>query len=336
MAKANGTILIDFSQIAQAVIHMNKEEFQKEFRANFLNHILLNSIRLVTAKFKSEYGNIVICCDSRDGYWRTQLFEHYKGKRKEKRKEDDMDWEKIHAWMEAFKEDLRENFPYKVVEVSKAEADDIIGHLATRADEDNPTLIYSGDHDFAQCQKNPFVQQYDPRSEDFLIDDDPALSLKIKIIKGDSGDGIPNIVSPSNTIMREGVRQTVMSKKRLDVCLTETLTGFAEATPAELLAITKAKAKVDKDNAATVELNESLPEDEQKPLKIYSPPLFGKDKENRYRMNKLLIDLSNTPKPIRDLIDQTYDEAEVAPRAQMLRYLSDNDMTILMGCINDF
>jgi hypothetical protein len=49
----------------------------------------------------------------------------------------------------------------------------------------------------------------------FLYTDDPAGYLKEHIIRGDSGDGIPNFLSASDTLVLPGVRQKPIRKDRL-------------------------------------------------------------------------------------------------------------------------
>ena len=47
------------------------------------------------------------------------------------------------------------------------------------------------------------------------MESNPRLFLQTHIIKGDKGDGVPNILSEDNVFV-EGFRQTPMSKKKID------------------------------------------------------------------------------------------------------------------------
>ena len=76
-------------------------------------------------------------------------------------------------------------------------------------------MIVSSDRDFLQLQKYKFVRQYSPLLKKELVEKNPRLYLQTHIIKGDKGDGVPNILSDDNTFV-EGFRQTPMSKKRID------------------------------------------------------------------------------------------------------------------------
>jgi hypothetical protein len=55
-------------------------------------------------------------------------------------------------------------------------------------------------------------------------DDNPRLNLIDKILRGDTGDGIPNILSDDNTFV-EGLRQTPLSKKKKDAIIEDLAEG---------------------------------------------------------------------------------------------------------------
>ena len=113
------------------------------------------------------------------------------------------------------KEEIKDNFPYKVLEVYGAEADDIIATLCLELEFDNgKTLILSGDKDFVQLQKYRNVTQYSPITKKFVNGIDPNEYLYEHILKGDTGDGVPNVLSPDNTFV-DGLRQKPLSKKKI-------------------------------------------------------------------------------------------------------------------------
>jgi hypothetical protein len=79
-------------------------------------------------------------------------------------------------------------------------------------------LILSGDKDFIQLHKYDYVKQYDPVRKKFITSPDPEKYLKEHILKGDSGDGVPNILSSDNCFV-VGERQKPMTQKKLDAWL---------------------------------------------------------------------------------------------------------------------
>jgi hypothetical protein len=212
-------ILIDLNQVLLAGLMVQiSGQKNAQLEENLIRHMCLNILRGHVKQFKSEYGEVVLCCDNRK-YWRKEFFPFYKAHRKSAREKSTLDWKMIFDILGNLKEDLKQHFPYKVIDVEGAEADDIIGTLTPLYANKEKVLIISSDGDFLQLQmwgKN--VKQYNPTQKKFVISKDPISELKQKIITGDSGDGIPNILSPSDTFVR-GVRQKVMTEGRLNTFL---------------------------------------------------------------------------------------------------------------------
>jgi hypothetical protein len=91
-------------------------------------------------------------------------------------------------------------------------------------------LIISSDGDFLQLQQyngrsQYTVKQYNPAQKKFIISEDPLKELKMKIINGDSGDGIPNIMSAGDTFVT-GARQKRMTEQRMAKYLNEEITEY--------------------------------------------------------------------------------------------------------------
>jgi hypothetical protein len=187
--------------------------------------MILNILRMHIRNFRNEYGEVVLCCDNRK-YWRKEFFPFYKAGRKKSREKSDLDWHLIFDMLAKFKQELRENFPYKVIDVEGAEADDIIGTLVPRHAPHEKILILSSDGDFHQLQTYPNVKQYNPAQKKFVKSDDPKLELKEKIIRGDKGDGIPNMFSPADCFVRD-MRQKPITQKTLDKYLNEDVKNYS-------------------------------------------------------------------------------------------------------------
>ena len=209
------TILIDFSQVAicgiQKAMASSKINVLTE---DLCRHIILNSLRHHIHKFKREYGKVVICCDSRS-YWRKEYFPYYKITRKKKREKSDLDWPLLFKVMQEIKDISKTDFPYKLLEINKCEADDIIGTLAPRLAAHEPVIIISSDGDYKQLFKYPNIKQYSPQIDAYVKCDDPHLWLKEKIITGDRKDSVPSIISPDN-VFAEEIRQKPVTQKIKD------------------------------------------------------------------------------------------------------------------------
>lgn len=215
-------ILIDLNQFMLAAIFKSLSEgfsTSDMMDENVVRHILLNQIRSNRVKFKKQYGEVVICCDSKNT-WRKEFFPYYKIRRNRNKQKSDLDWSKLYDIMGKLKKELKEHFPYKVIEVELCEADDIIGTIAhTYGDEilveNERILILSRDKDYKQLLKYTNVEQFDQIDKKFLRVDDPREFLQEMIITGDSGDDIPNILS-EDTVFALGVRQKPITKKRME------------------------------------------------------------------------------------------------------------------------
>lgn len=180
---------------------------------DLMRHMVLNSLRSYKMKFGNKYGNLVICADNKT-YWRKSVFEYYKANRKKNRESSGMDWHLIFESLNKLKEEISTYFPYRVIEINGAEADDVIGVIAKREHTAEKILIMSGDKDFAQLQKYPNVDQYAPIHKHFITTPNATETLREHIMLGDLGDGIPNFKSPGDTFVTGG-RQT--SIRRTDL-----------------------------------------------------------------------------------------------------------------------
>jgi len=192
---------------------------------DLLRHFILNSIRSYNAKFRAEFGEMIIACDDTNN-WRKQIYPYYKANRKKNRETSKLDWNAIFTTLNKIRDELKVYFPYRVIQVHGAEADDVIGSLCMKFGNDmpvggfgDPILIISGDKDFRQLQIFSNVKQYDPVRKKWIAEKNPTAYLKEHIIRGDSGDGVPNFLSKDDCFIVPGGRQKPISQKKLELWL---------------------------------------------------------------------------------------------------------------------
>lgn len=209
-------IIVDLSQVmisnlmAQIGNHTNME-----IEEDLLRHMILNSIRSYNHKFKDEYGEMIIACDAGNN-WRRQVFPYYKANRKKSREKSELNWTQIFDSLGKVRDELKMFFPYRVIQVDGAEADDIIGTLVmAHGDTNEKILILSGDKDFVQLQRYSNVKQFDPVQKKWRTTNDPDRFIKEHIMRGDTGDGVPNFLSSDNCLV-VGERQKPVASKKLD------------------------------------------------------------------------------------------------------------------------
>lgn len=204
-------ILIDFSAIAVANIAV-----QKLNEEGMIRHMILNTLRMYRKKFKADYGELVLCCDGPNN-WRRSVYPEYKANRHKTREESTFDWNEAFTIMNNVREEIKENFPYKVLHVDGCEADDIIAAIVEDSQEfgryEN-IMIVSGDKDFAQLQKYDNVKQFSPVQKKFIVEKNPRAFLIEHVMRGDASDGVPNVLS-SDDVFVTGQRQTPLSSKKM-------------------------------------------------------------------------------------------------------------------------
>jgi 5'-3' exonuclease len=276
-------VLVDMNQVTLSSLMVQIGQ-SKDLQVNpdLVRHMVLNSIRTYRIKFVEDYGELVLCYDSKH-YWRKDVFPQYKSHRKKMRESSDFDWNTIFNTLNALKEELRENFPYKMLEVYGAEADDIIATICESQKEN--IMIVSGDKDFIQLQKYKNVKQWNPVQKKMLKDKNPDLYLKEHIIKGDRSDGIPNVLSDDNSFV-DKIRQKPLTKKKIQAWVEH---DFMDVAPNE-----EAKRNYHR-NTTLVDLSK-IPQDLKDKIKetYKTTPILG-DRKNliNYFINNKLKELTN-------------------------------------------
>lgn len=259
-------IILDFNQvfISNMMMHIkNNDDIQEDL----VRHMILNSIKKYRKKFGKKYGELIIACDDKN-YWRKTMFPPYKASRKKHQEKSSLDWGKIFNTLNTIKSEIREIFPYKVIQIDSAEADDIIATLIMHESSEiinnnNRILILSGDKDFIQLHKYPNVEQYDPVRDRMIKHGNPEEYLKEHILRGDSGDGVPNFLSEDRCFI-DGTRQKRITSKKLDVWL--------KMEPAEFC---------DEGMMEKYNRNQSLIDLSKIPSKIYNEVIVEYNKENK-------------------------------------------------------
>ena len=208
-------ILVDANQIAISHL-MVRHKIEDGINIDSIRHSIVRVLSRISKKFGPEYGEMVLCYDDKS-YWRRDIFPFYKKNRKSEREASKYDWDEVFSVLNKIRDEIKENFPYLVIQAQGAEADDIIATLCkhnSKRKEPEKVLILSADKDFIQLHKYPFVEQFDPIRNRKIKDENPIQYLQEHIIKGDRSDGIPNILTCDDAIVT-GKPQKKMSKEKI-------------------------------------------------------------------------------------------------------------------------
>jgi len=204
-------IIIDMNQVM--ISNLMAQIKRDQLNEKLVRHMVLTSLLSYEKQYQSEYGEVVLAYDSRH-YWRKDLFPFYKQNRKKDREKSGHDWHSIFELLNKIRDEIKEYFPYKVIEVHGAEADDVISTLCKNKSSKDKVLILSGDKDFIQLQKYPGIKQYNPITKRSVYHENPHKYVKEHVMRGDKSDGIPNFLSDDDTIVM-GVRQKPISQKKM-------------------------------------------------------------------------------------------------------------------------
>jgi len=206
-------IIFDFNQVAISNLMEQIGSSRTPVEEGLVRHMILNTIRTYVKKFKESHGpEVVIACDNKN-YWRREIYPHYKASRKKAREASGHDWNTIFDCLNKIRDELKEHSPYKVISVDTCEADDIIAVLTQKYSATQKVMILSSDKDFAQLQRYPNVEQFSPILKKFISEPLPLLQLKQLVIRGDKGDGIPNILSPDDVFVVGGRQKPITEAK---------------------------------------------------------------------------------------------------------------------------
>jgi 5'-3' exonuclease len=285
-------ILLDFNGIAMANILPGYVELD----IVPLRNMILNSIRIYRKKFRNTHGEIVICCDAGNN-WRKKYYPEYKYNRKIDRDKSDLDWPLIFEILNTIRDELIENFPYKVVQVDGCEADDIIATMVHKTQEfgqHENVVIISVDKDFTQLQKYQNVKQFSPVKKTFLKEPAPHKFLFEQICRGDGSDGVPNVLSLDDHFVTKIGRQASLHKNKI-------ATWF-----------------------------EHYKDDDK--LK----EVMGEDTFRNFLRNRKMIDLAEIPEEYVEKIINTYESANVASTSKVMPYFIKHRCRNLLEVLGDF
>lgn len=284
-------LLLDFSAIAISTVFASAKH---DLCEALLRHQILNNLRMYNVKYRAKFGKMIICCDGNS--WRKDYYPEYKASRKKNREKSDLDWTEIFRIINKVKDEIKEFMPYAVVQVTNAEADDIIATLVETTQEfgaGEDVLIISADQDFLQLQKYSNVYQYSPTTKKLLVEKNPQKFLMEKVCRGCTGDGVPNILSDDDTFVNPDKRQPPIRANKIEEWFGSYKNGTMESA-------------------------------------------LSSEHFKNYKRNEKCIDLSQIPEEIIEKIMMEYNNAPVVGNSKVFSYLIANQCQNLIEVCDDF
>lgn len=353
-------ILIDMSSIIHRKLFTSISKIKpkkingKYVTSDFIGltlHYIFEELLEVHQEFSNNYNEIVICIDnSSKGYWRRDVYPGYKASRKVNRDESEINYSEVFEHINKLIHQLKTNIPWKVVEVERAEADDIMLVLAKKYHNEENVLIHSPDKDMIQAQRGTeTVHQYSPLTKKYLKPENKYDNMDHWITEhvclGDTSDDVPRIVD--GTEFSESFLN-YLQEKGYD------LEDPIEFKQSNISNDVKKQLIKDFDVYKTNRKGENLgikdiykdvrfgPGNLKKLIEKYgsldnfldSHPLYRK----HYERNFILVMEEGIPDYIRDGIDEAYKEAETKyNNTEIEKYLRENNLhNVLMSLPNVF
>lgn len=288
-------ILIDNNQVLLGSLFALTKGDAAQFSEDLLRHTVLNIYRTYRQKFR-DAGEIVLCHEG-GKCWRNSVFPQYKQNRTKAKASSDIDWKAVYGMIDGIREEIRDVFPYRHMRVAGAEADDVIATLTKHYSANEQIIIVSSDKDFQQLQIYPNVRQWSPVTKGFVVCKNPTEFLVDHILSGDSGDGIPNILSDDDCFVTDGKRQTPLTSKK------------SAAIQEQILVM-----------GNQIDTNANMPD---------------KVKRNWDR-NRCMVDFRYIPVELEQSILQRYADSTPTRKGDILSYLMEHKMRNLMEVVSEF
>lgn len=213
-------LLVDMSNLVFSSVTEYHNRTGEQIKIDTLRHMTLTNLKALKDKLSifCEDGMVVLCFDGKT-YWRREEFKHYKGRRKINRDKATLDWDALFIAYAQLKEEIKESLPLYSLTVDGAEADDLIAVLATRFASSHKICIASSDTDFIQLQLNvnKNIKQWSLYHKKFITPKNEKYDLFEHILRGDTTDGVPNILSDDDTFMDDNKRQKQMRQTKIDL-----------------------------------------------------------------------------------------------------------------------
>jgi len=302
----------------------------------FYKHLMLQSLRHISDKFGS-YGDIVLALDTKTN-WRKEVYPGYKGHRKKDRDESDVNFDEFFVHVAEFTDVLDNYFPYKVIVVDRAEADDIVGVLSKKFAPYEKVVAISSDKDFKQILEYG-AELYDPIKKSYVRMSKEELKewKMIHILCGDEGDGVPHI--------KRGTQftDTFLSYLKQNEVYINDPEKFNELSISEKLYSEFDTYKVNKKGEVLNELDifKATPFGEAG-AKKFMVDIKTNLKQNKifiqnFKRNKELVLFDSIPDDVRESILITFEDIEFKyDPNEIMKFLTKNSLTAHLMNITDF
>lgn len=290
------TVLFDFNNLVFRNFFI-KEVFPQSEKPDFMlwRYNIFNSI--YQSLWKEENVKEVILAVDDKNSWRKSYFPRYKESRKKQRDNSDVNWKLLFNNINELSNDLKHHFPFKIIKIRSAEADDIIAILSVNIN--NECVIISNDEDYLQLSSER-IKIYNPSKKEYTECKNVKNFLLEKIMTGQKKDDIFNILTPNDwgkTPETEGKNKPGFGIAAFKKSLEYGIDGWLE--------------------------------------KKYINKIYGEiDIKKNYTRNQILIDFNYIPKTIANRILDKYNNYSFPPPSNMYQFFKTYNMRGFLETFN--
>lgn len=185
---AHRNLVVDLNNLVFATRYSKiKTPGRNRRKEEFVTELIFKEMITYIAKFSIEnkVDGIMVACDS-PHVWRKDIFPSYKSASNH----EDVYYDECIRAANLCKDFFRECTNSQILEVPRAEADDIIGVFCNES-ENVENIIMSSDKDFIQLLSET-TSLYSPTQKEWRKSEDPQFDLFVKCIRGDRNDCVPS------------------------------------------------------------------------------------------------------------------------------------------------
>ena len=179
---------------------------------------------IIDLKARFSVDEVIVAVDnSSGGYWRKDYWSGYKYGRKKGRDDSDIEWDEAFKTFEEIKDILKNYTSFKILDVPRAEGDDI-GFVLSEylSDQGDEIILHTIDHDWIYNLKHPgvcyFKDNRTSKKDGCYVEAEPGELIELELdhlIGGDGGDYIKNVKAYS--VFSKEFKEKYPNVKELDV-----------------------------------------------------------------------------------------------------------------------
>jgi len=196
------TVLLDGNNVMMRSLHTdgtliynpNDKNDIVDYDWNWFKFSIFKTIYYSILQAKEASECVFAIDGDRNNTWRKKYWTRYKDNRNDIRDKNNINWSLVFENYFSFLQEVKENFPIKVIRSKFAEGDDVIGTIVQNVPHEH--FIVSVDKDYLQLYEKNRVTIYSPLKQAAISHPNPEYFIIEQCFVGQAKDNIFNIKTP--------------------------------------------------------------------------------------------------------------------------------------------